>query len=286
MKRLVRWTGVALGSMVALCIVAYIVVYFLSERVLQRRYDIPAVSLSIPTDAASISEGERLATIRGCFHGCHGKQTEGAVLFDEPVIARLVAPNLTAATRKYSDAQLAVIIRNGVRPGGQGMLVMPSEAFVGLTDEDLGRIIAFLKSQPAVAGPGPDVALGPLGRLGLVIGQFKPTAQMIAETVPPPAATDEESRYGRYLALTICAQCHGTSLRGASNPEFKSPDLLVVAAYSPEAFVQLLKTGVAIGGRNAGVMSASARDNLSSLTDTEIAALYSYLHSLPEDPHN
>ena len=59
---------------------------------------------------------------------------------------------------------------------------------------------------------------------------------------------------------TICAPCHGTALRGASNPRFSSPDLRVVAAYSPDTFAQLLRTGVAIGGRNLGVMSTWARN--------------------------
>jgi hypothetical protein len=48
------------------------------------------------------------------------------------MIARVVAPNLTAAVHQYSDAEFAVIIRNGVRPGGRSMVVMPSEVFVGL----------------------------------------------------------------------------------------------------------------------------------------------------------
>src|SRR5262249_34584180 len=162
------------------------------------------------------------------------------------------------------------------------MLVMPSEVFVGLTDEDLARIIAFLKSLPKAAGPSPSISVGPIGRMGLVVGKFKMVAQLIAETVPPPNATGEEGKYGRYLARTVCAECHGTALRGDSNPDFSSPDLRMVAAYSPEAFVQLLRTGVAIGGRSVGVMSAQSRNNLSHLTDSEIAALYSYLHSLPE----
>jgi hypothetical protein len=50
---------------------------------------------------------------------------------------------------------------------------MPSEVFIGLTDEDLGRIIAFLKTPPLVAGPGPGLELGPLGRIGLATGRFK-----------------------------------------------------------------------------------------------------------------
>src|SRR5690242_13525966 len=193
MKRLLRWTGVGLGSLAALAIIAYAVVYVLSERVLRRTYDVPAAALTIPTDSASIAEGRRLATLRGCFGGCHGKAVEGAVMFDQPIIGRVVAPNLTAAVRKYSDPELVGIIRNGVRPGGRSMMVMPSEEFVVLNDEDLGRIIAFVKSLPAVDGPGPSVSLGPLGRIGVASGKFKTVAEIIAETIPPPEATGQDA---------------------------------------------------------------------------------------------
>jgi cytochrome c553 len=285
MKRVLRWTGVALGTLAGLGIAAYVVAYVLSERVLQHVYEIPAIAISVPTDSPSIIEGRRLATIRGCVGGCHGKQAEGVVMFDEPMIGRVIAPNLTVAASKYSDAELAVIIRNGVRPTGRSMMVMPAESFALLTDKDMGRIIAFLKSLPPVDGPGPSVSLGPLGRIGVAVGQFKPVATLIAETVPPPGATGDEAVYGRYLARTICAQCHGTSLEGDSNPDFTSPSLRVVAAYSPEAFAQLMRTGVALGGRNLTTMSPWARQLLSHLTDSEIGALYIYLHAMPEAAH-
>ena len=286
MKRLLHWFGIALGSVAVFGLIAYIVVYVLSERVLRRTYETPAAAISVPTDSASIIEGLRLAAVHGCFPGCHGKQGEGRVLFDQPMIGRIVAPNLTAAVHKYNDSELVVIIRNGVRPGGRSMIVMPSESFVALTDGDLSRIVASLKSLPAVAGPGPSLSLGPLGRVGIVTGEFKLAAQLIAETVPPPAATSEEAAYGRYLAQTTCAHCHGTNLRGASNPDFTSPDLHIVAAYSPEAFTQLLRTGVPLGERKLATMGGVARINLSHLTDAEIAALYSYLHAIPEVTHN
>ena len=285
MKHLLRWIGVGLGSVAGLVMTAYAVVYVLSERVLQHTYTVPAVGISIPTDSASITEGRRLATVHGCL-SCHGKRVEGTVLFDEPMIGRIVAPDLTAAVRKYTDAELATIIRNGVRPGGRSLLVMPAEAYVLLTDEDLSRIIAFLRSLPGVEGPGPSVSLGPLGRIGVASGQFKPVVELIAETIPPPEATSEEDARGRYLARTICAACHGTSLGGASNPEFTSPSLQTVAAYSPEAFNKLMREGVAFGGRNLKTMSPVARQYLSQLTDSEIAALYSYLHAMPEATYN
>jgi len=284
MKRVLRWVGIALGSLVALAIIAYGVLYVLSERVLNRTYDRPAVAfaITIPSDPASITEGKRLAVLRGCFADCHGKAVEGQVMFDQPIIGRAVAPNLTAAVRKYNDAQLEAIIRHGVRPDGSSVLIMPAEIFIGLTDEDLARIIAFLKSVPEVPGPGPSISLGPLGRLGLVTGEFKMAPQRIAETVPPPEAASDEAKGGRYLARTICAGCHGTALHGDTNPEFSSPDLRMVAAYSSDDFTRLLRTGVAFGGRDVRVMSQQAREHLSFLTDAEIAALYSYLHAMPD----
>jgi mono/diheme cytochrome c family protein len=281
MKRLLRRTGIAIGALAVLGTIAFVVVYVLSERILGRTFEVPTVAISIPTDPAAIDEGRRLAIIRGCFGGCHGRQVEGVVMFDDPMIGRVVAPNLTAAVRKYSDSELGGIIRHGVRPGGRSMMVMPAEAFVLLTDEDLGRILAFLKSLPAIDGPGPSVSMGPLGRLGLAIGQFKPVTELIAVTVPPPEATSEQASRGRYLARTICAQCHGTSLRGDSNPDFTSPSLQVVAAYSPEAFTQLMRTGEALGGRTLATMTPWARQHLSYLTDSEINSLYNYLHTIP-----
>jgi len=278
-KRLLRWTGTVLGGLLALIIVAYVVVYVLSERILQRKYEVPSVAISIPTDAASILEGQRLAAIHGCF-GCHGKNVEGTVMFDEPMIARIVAPNLTVSVRKYSDAQIEAIVRKGVRPDGRSVLVMPAEEFIWLTDADLGRTLAFLKSLPPSDGPGPNVAPGPLGRIGLVTGKFKTVAQLIADSQAPPEASGDAARFGRYLARTTCASCHGTDLKGASTPDFIAPDLRIAAAYSQEQFTALMRTGAALGGRNLKTMGPFARQSLSQLNDAEVAALYSYLHDL------
>jgi cytochrome c553 len=281
MKRLLRWVVRILAGLVVLVLVACAVVYVRSERALHQTYDVPAVTIAVPTDPASIMEGRRQAIIHGCFGDCHGEQVEGRLMVDDPKIARIVAPNLTTAVRNYTDSQLAVLIRNGVRPDGRSLIVMPSEAFVALGDEDLGRIIAFLRSLPAVEGPGPSVSVGPLGRIGLATGKFNVAAQMIADSVPPPAVNGEEEVRGRYLARTICSGCHGSNLRGTSNPDFSSPSLEIVAAYSPEAFTQLLRTGEALGGRkDLATMGRYARNHLSLLTDAEIAALYSYLHAL------
>ena len=286
MKRLLRWIGLGVAGIAALVVLAYAFVYVRSEIMLKRTYRVPAVTaLTLPTDAASIAEGERLVIIHGCT-GCHGSHLEGGIMFDDPKIARIVAPSLTAAVNRYTQAELIVAIRHGLRPDGHTMIVMPSEGFILLTDEDLGRIVAFIKSLPASAAPSENSTLGPLGRIGLVTGAYKTAAQHIADTVPPPEATNDQAAFGRYLARTSCVQCHGADLRGYALPEGVAPDLRVVAAYSPEAFAKLMHTGLAIGDRKLGMMTNWAVGQLSHLTDAEISALYSYLHELPEaGPH-
>ena len=281
MRRLLRWTATVLGGLVGLTVVACAIMYVLSERVMRHTYDIPIASMTIPTDPASVAEGRRLATLRGCFHGCHGKEAEGAVMIDELMLARIVAPNLTAAVRKFSDAELVNIVRNGVRPDGRSMVIMPAEAFTFLTDEDLGRILAFLKSLPEAAGPGPRVSLGPVGLFAVAFRKVNLAADMIANNVPPPDATGGDAALGRYLARTTCAMCHGSNLRGDPSGE-EAPDLRVAAAYSPEAFTRLLRTGVPLGERKLEMMREVAVNNLSQFTDAEIAALYSYLRTMPE----
>ena len=283
MKPLLRWLRFALLGILALVIVAGGVVYVLSERIVRRRYEEPLIAVTVPTDSQSISEGRRLATLRGCSGGCHGSVSEGGVFIDEPLLARLVAPNLTAAVRAYSDAELARIIRRGVRPDGRSVLGMPSEMFEPLTDADLGRILAYLHSLPPQPGPGREVRLGPLARLGIATGQYAPAALWVrradglARSYPGPG---DSTAPGAYLARTVCTECHGIDLRGGET----TPDLRIVAGYSLEAFTTLLRTGTPAGNRELTLMKEVALKRFSHFTDAEIGALYSYLRARAATP--
>lgn len=277
MNRFLRWLRTGLLVLLGLVILAAGVLYVLSERVVRRTYQEPIVDLVVPTDSQSIAEGQRLAIIRGCSGGCHGEGIEGGVFIDEPMLAKLVAPDLSAAAGKYSDGELARIVRRGVRPDGRSVLGMPSEMFSPLTDGDLGRIIAYLRSVPPQHGPGREVRLGPLARLGLVAGQYSPAAEAvrqadrIAERYPEPG---DPTAPGAYLARTACTECHGLDLRGG---EPTPPDLRIVAGYSLEAFTTLLRTGAPAGNRELTLMKQVALKRFSHFTDAEIGALYSFL---------
>ena len=269
-----------LAALALLLVVAVGVVYLLTEIRLRRRHPVPADSVALPSDSLSIAEGRRLALIRGCAGGCHGDNVEGKVFFDDPLIATLAAPNLTAAVREYSDAELAAIIRHGVRPDGRSVIAMPSDKFRRLADADLGKIIAYLRSEPPVEGQGRHVRVGPMGRVGMLAGMYAPTVDYVkrAEQLDARYPDDGSTAAGAYLARTACAECHGLDLRGESGgTPAGAPDLRVVSAYSPEEFARLMRTGVAVGGRTLGLMSETARGRFVHFTDGEIDDLYRYL---------
>jgi mono/diheme cytochrome c family protein len=271
----------AIAAVGALAAVSATVLYATSEVMVRRTYTVPAptVALALPADPADLAEGKRLATIRGCYEGCHGIALEGHVFFEEPGVARLVAPNLTAAVARYSNAELERIVRHGVLPSGRSVWAMPSDMFRALSDEDLARILAFLRSAPPSEGPGPSLHMGPLGRLGVVARELEPAAVLAARsTYETPVLTPRHDAFafGRYLAQTSCSECHGLDLRGGGG----SPGLVVAAAYSLEEFAQLMRTGEARGGRELGLMARVARVRFAQFTAEEVRVLHEYLRTL------
>ena len=275
MRRVLRWLRNAVLGLIALVLIAALVVYLASERIVRRTHAVDAPPFAAPADSTSLPEGERLARLHGCI-GCHGQQLEGKVFIDDPLLAHVVSPNLTIAVREYSDPQLERIIRHGIRPGGRSVVAMPSGMFSQLTDADLGRILAYLRSRPPVAGHAREVRLGPLARLGVVIGRFSTAADEVrrAEALSAefPRAGDPTAA-GAYLARTVCTECHGLDLNGRN----RAPDLRIAAGYTREQFTRLMRTGKALGDRELTLMSQVARSRFSRFTDAEVDALYDYL---------
>jgi cytochrome c553 len=282
MRRLLRWLAIALGGLVALLLVALGIVYVLSARILNKTYVIPRVELAVPSGPAAVAEGKRLATIRGC-DGCHGPNLEGELMLDELLLARIAAPNLSRVVPSYSDAELERVIRHGVRKNGDNLVIMPSSVFATLSDADLSAIIAYLRTVPPVDREWPARRIGPMGRLGLVIGKFHTEPSLIDHTAPHAAAapTGDRLAYGRYLAVTSCTECHGTDLKGGppgGGPN--GPSLAVVTAYSDSAFRTFFRTGNALGNRRLPIMSEMAERRFSQFTADELGALLAYLRTL------
>ena len=277
MRRVFRILGYVALTFVALLVVAYGVVYAISESRVRRAYALTRETVALPTDSASLAEGKRLAQIRGCT-GCHGALAQGDTFVDSWLLARVVSPNLTQAARTYSTDELVRIVRHGVRPDGKSVVVMPSGMFNPLTDRDLSAILAYLKSLPVAEGPGREVRLGPMARLMFTLGKFLPAAQEADSAAKLaslyPAATDSNWQ-GAYLARTACTECHGLDLRG--DPSGIPPDLKIAGAYPLDAFTRLMRTGVPVSERDLDLMKQVSLQRFSHFTDGEIRALHTYL---------
>ena len=161
------------------------------------------VALTMPmargAQPGSMSRGQYLVELAGCGH-CHtpghflGKEDSTRELggsdvgFEVPAVGTFVGPNLTpdraTGLGDWSDQQIAVAIRNGVRPDGRVLSpVMPWPNFSHMSDADLKAIIAYLHALKPVKNkvPGPYPA-------GVEPGVF--TWRMF---VPPPSNAPSRS---------------------------------------------------------------------------------------------
>ncbi len=278
MAKVVRWLGLAMAGCLLLLGVAAGVLYAMSAVELGRRHDVTPRTITIRTDPATVAHGERMARIQGCT-GCHGGDLGGGILAEDLMVGRLTAPNLTRVRETYSDEDLVRLIRHGVRPDGTALIpAMPSQAFHHLADDDLGAIIAYLRSVPPAEDSLPSTRIGPALRGMIALGEVRTIPDLVGDDPPPVEAPrgGDARTLGAYLARSICTECHGTALEGSTG-FMVTPPLAVVGSYDPDQFRRLMREGLALGDREVGLMSEVARGRFRHYTDEEIDALYAYL---------
>jgi mono/diheme cytochrome c family protein len=280
MQRFIRWAGAAVAVVVALALTVLAIVYGGAEAKMARRYEAPATTLVAAQGPEAVARGARLAQIYGC-RDCHADNLQGALFHDEPMLARLRAPNLTRVAASWSDADLDRALRHGVRPNGRALWVMPSAAFSRMDDAEAADVLAFLRAHPAAGPERARSSIGPLGRLGILLGKFRSEPETLATRGRElPIDLGAEHARGRHLAMVACGECHGPALTGG--PQVKAPDLAIAASYDRPAFVRLMRTGLAADGKPRGLMSAAARARFSHFTDEEIGQVHAYLTARAE----
>ena len=277
MVKVLRWTGYVLGVLLLIVILAAAYVWIASSSKLNARVAPKAEKLVTPT-AAELADGTRQLKVLGCV-SCHGDGLRGHLMFDEPKVARVYAPNLTLIAAKATDQQLAQAIRQGIGADGHSLVVMPSPEYSRLTDGEVSALIAAIRVQPKGGQQTPPVQLGHLGRIGLVTGKLRVQSEAVAEYAQNfPADLGPEHAKGRHLALTTCSECHGPALKGGEpEPGAIAPDLSIAGSYDLPAFRKLMRTGVPASGKKLKLMDMVARDDFSHMTDQELAALHAYL---------
>jgi len=275
MKRLMKWAGYGLAGVAFLLLAVMGGAYAVSEAMIRWPVARPKVQMVASPDPGAVVRGARIAKLNGC-HDCHGEKLQGLLFHDDMPIIRAWGPNLSRAIAEQTDSELDAAIRHGVAADGRRLWVMPSSAFAHLTDQETADLLAYLRTYPATGKKQPRLQVGPVGRLGVLLGQFKSEVDMIKENGGRLQIADlgPQHAQGRDLARA-CVECHGQSLEG--NKMMKSPDLSIVASYDPEDFARLLHTGVAAGDRKVGLMTQIAPARFGGLSQQEVSALQDYL---------
>ncbi len=299
LKKSLKWTGIVLGAVIGLLLVAVVAIYVISSLRLNKTYDVPGTLLTIPTDAAAIAEGQRQFSTRGCVD-CHGPDGAGKIVIDDPLVGTIMASNLTSGNGgiagQYAEgADWERAIRHGVGADRKPLVIMPSNEFNPINDEDLATMVAFIHSLPPVDHETAAIAVGPLGRILYVTGLVTVVpAEVIDHTAPRPEAVAKAAtkEYGEYLAQS-CTGCHGKNLSGGPMPgvpgEGPYPRNLTpnmetgLGTWQEADFVQTIRTGVRPDGSVLAV--GMPWQAFSAMNDDELSAIWLYLQSVPAQPY-
>ena len=294
MRKWLKRMGLGVGSLVAVAVLSAGVIYAASEVRLRKEYQLVSVPLKVASGPALVERGRHVATAIGKCGDCHGADLGGKLFIDAGPIGKLYASNLTTGRGGvlggYTDEQLELAIRHGVRPDGRGLLTMPSNEFYHLSDADLAAVIAYLRTVPPVDRELPASKVGPLGR-GLYLAGKLPllAAEDIDHAAPRPVAPAPgvTVEYGEYLAKTGgCTGCHQADLAGGhipgTPPDFPSAANLTPAAignWTEADFFRAMREGKRPNGTDIDPFMPwqSARH----MTDDEIRALWMYLKTVP-----
>lgn len=296
MKRALRIGGMALGGLLLLLGIGVAGLYAWTGAELRQTEPVPTHAFVAPTDSASVARGEHVLRVVAKCSECHGEDLGGKVFIDDPAFGRVFAPNLTRGNggiaAAYADADFERAIRHGVARDGRRLVIMPSNEFQYLSDDDLGALVAYLKSVPPVDRVGPPIRIGPVARALYVAGQLPlfPAEEVLHANTPVPSVpVDSTVEYGEYFARIGCSGCHGATYGGGKIPG-TPPDWPATANLTPTGighyefadFQRVLETGVRPDGTTLHPLMPVAATKL--MTPVEMTAVFKYLRTLQPRP--
>ncbi|MCC5941412.1 MAG: c-type cytochrome [Balneolaceae bacterium] len=293
--KVVKWTGIIIGSLLLLLVVIISVLFFISKQHENQIYNIDITPINIDYNDESILEkGRHVATIRACVE-CHGANLGGRTFIEDPVVGLLMATNLTSGPggigNEYSDEDYIRAIRHGVRKDGKSVIFMPSHEYNVIDSDDLAALMAYIRSKDPVDSTHlPETKIGFPFRLMYVLSDIHLfPARLINHSIgiPEPVAERTPRELGAYVATT-CIGCHGDNYGGGKIPGVPPhwPDASnitlggVLADYSETDFFNAMRNGITIDGREME-QEFMPWQVFGYMTDEELSGLFEYLQSLP-----
>ncbi|MDW3647294.1 MAG: cytochrome c [Bacteroidia bacterium] len=306
MKKILKWISLALVTLV-------LGLFIFIQTSWDKSYDAPYPKITISMDSAGIARGKYLVYGPGHCATCHVPLDQMQEI-DKGVEAPLIggweisippgtfrAPNLTpdkeTGIGNMSDEELARSLRHQV--AADGGLVFGFMQYQNMSEEDLGAIISYLRSTPAVSHEVAPSELSFLGKALIAFGMIKPEGP---KKVPPKSVEKGISiDYGAYIAndVAACKGCHTKrDMSGAFIGEdyaggevfpqddifkgygFISPNLTfdsetgLMANWTEEHFIERFRAG------RVHKNSPMAWGSYANMDELELKAVYKYLRSI------
>ena len=265
---------------------------FMASSKMSRQIDLNVLAVAPQTDAAHIERGRYLFRTRGCAE-CHGADGAGHEVINSGGML-VVAPNLTAGANgigaAYRPEDWVRTIRHGVKPGRQPVMIMPSEDYNRLTDDDLGAVIAYIGQLPPVAGQGSRIVLPLPVQVLYGLGAIEDAAAKIDHSLAPsvPVAIAVSVEHGAYVA-NACIGCHGSKLSGGKIPGgppdwppaanlTPGKDSAMPRYPTPQLFGAMLRSGHRPDG--SAISPVMPFGAFRELNDTDVFALHAFLKTV------
>jgi hypothetical protein len=275
-------------------------------------YPLAGNNFTATKNPSSFEHGKNLVynVCGGCHYNHQLNKFAGHQLRDLPgFLGTVYSANLTQSkmygvTTHYTDAQLAYLIKTGIKKDGRFIpyMIRPTMA-----DEDINDIIVYLRSDDAaVAAADTSVGKTHLSLIGKMANHTqKPQPYITGIKRPSP---EDAVANGRYLVDILgCYHCHSKSIQSLKyqHPEqskgymqggmkFKTlegqrvraanltPDVKTgIGSYSKEDFKKALKEGETPDARTLRFPMPKFKD----LTDKQVDEIYAYLRTLPPKAH-
>lgn len=300
MKRTLKRVAVGIGAVVGLLLVggggfAYSQASAFDAS-LAKVYDLPLPAVEKVTDPERLARGKHLVEgpLACASRDCHGGDLAGGRSLVMGPVMTATGSNVTpgGVLAAYSDAELARLVRHGVKRDGRSLVFMPVDEINWVSDADLAAAIGYLRTVPAVERPNGPVTVGLLGKIldrrgKIPLDVARRVDHGAPDLAPPPSPT---AAYGAYLARS-CRGCHGQGFRGGPIPgapkETPVPSNLTIdptglAGWTFEDFDRAVGKGLKKSGEP--INPFMPLDALAHTDETERRALWAYFQSVPPGP--
>jgi cytochrome c553 len=287
--KILKWIGGSLLVIVLIVVAFSVKALWSTEQRLNKKYAFALPDFPMKSDSTIMAEGHRLMITKGC-PSCHGDDLGGKIWINDPLLGKIVAPNLTKGSgglADYNTNDWLRSLKHGLRRDSTALRLMPSHEFTLLAEDDMQALIAYLSQIKPVDRTLPETSIGIVGYVLTELEQIPMVpAEIIDHSRPLTKSINREVsiELGQYLSIG-CEGCHRKTMKGGAPVAPGFPEVADITStgnlgtWTEADFVKTLKTGVTPEGKKLKP-EEMPWVSFQELTEKEYRSLFLYLKSI------